>query len=102
MNFALVKSLKRVLKSTTILGCDVSEEDNVNLFFSSGILDVFDRRTRGSHSRTLDIKFPQVFAVFSAQSSSTYDNKDDLNNDPSTSEMSRAETPQTYHHIIEI
>jgi hypothetical protein len=36
--------------------------------------------------------------MFSAQSSSTYDNKDDLNNEPSTSEMSRAETPQTYHH----
>ena len=35
MNFALVKSLKRVLKSTTILGCDVSEENNVNLFFQA-------------------------------------------------------------------
>jgi hypothetical protein len=93
VNFALVKSKKRVLKSTTILGCDVSEEDNVNSFFPSGILDVFDRRTRGSHSRTLDIKFSQVFAVFSAQSSNTYDNKDDLNNEPSTSEMSRAENP---------
>jgi hypothetical protein len=31
--------------------------------------------------------------VFLAQSSSTYDNKDELNNEPSTSEMSRAETP---------
>jgi hypothetical protein len=42
------------------------------------------------------IKFPQVFAVFSAQSSSTSDNNDDLNNEPATSEMSRVE--QTYHH----
>jgi hypothetical protein len=51
-------------------------------------------------SRTLgyDIKFPQVFAVFSTQSSSTSDNEDDLNNEPSTSEMSRVETPQTYQH----
>jgi hypothetical protein len=40
-----------------------------------------------------DIKFSQEFAVFSPQSSSTYDNKDDLNNEPSTGEMSRAETP---------
>jgi hypothetical protein len=55
-----------------------------------------------SHSPTLEIKFPQVFAVFSAQSSSTYDNNDDLNNEPSTSEMSKAETPQTYHRITEI
>ena len=62
----------------------------------------FRRGTRGSHSRTLDIKFHQVFAVSSAQFSSTYDNKDDLNNEPSTSEMSRAETPQTYHRITGI
>ena len=51
MNFALVESIKRVLKAKTILGCDVSKEDNVNLFFSSGILEVFEppwRRTRGS------------------------------------------------------
>ena len=41
MNFALVKSIKRVLKSTTIFGRDVSEEDNVNLFFSSGIFWTF-------------------------------------------------------------
>ena len=52
MNRPLVKSLKRVLKSTTILGCDVSEEDNVNLFFSSfTILDVFDRRIREGRIR---------------------------------------------------
>jgi hypothetical protein len=40
-----------------------------------------------------DIKFPQEFAVFSPQSRSTYDNKYDLNNEPSTGEMSRVETP---------
>ena len=48
MNFALVESIKRVLKAKTILGCDVSKEHNVNLFFSSGILEVFEppwRRT---------------------------------------------------------
>jgi hypothetical protein len=50
---------------------------------------------REFRSRTLgyDIKFPQEFAVFSPQSNSTYDNKDDLNNELSTGEMSRAETP---------
>jgi hypothetical protein len=50
VNFALVESIKRVLKAKTILGCDVSKEDNVNLFFSSGILSAvapyarFDRK----------------------------------------------------------
>jgi hypothetical protein len=33
VNFALIESIKRVLKAKTILGCDVSKEDNVNLFF---------------------------------------------------------------------
>jgi hypothetical protein len=42
VNFALVESIKRVLKAKTILGCDVSKEHNVNLFFSSGILEVFE------------------------------------------------------------
>jgi hypothetical protein len=32
-NFAFDKIIKRVLKSIMILGRDVSEEDNVNLFF---------------------------------------------------------------------
>jgi hypothetical protein len=42
-------------------------------------------------SRTLGygIQFSQVLAVFYAQYNSTSDNKDDLNNEPSTSEMSR-------------
>jgi hypothetical protein len=49
VNFALVESIKRVLKAKTILGCDVSKEDNVNLF-SSCILSavapyaMFDRK----------------------------------------------------------
>jgi hypothetical protein len=55
VNFALVESIKRVLKATTILGRDVSEEDNVNLFFSSGFPEVFDRRTRGSHREHWDM-----------------------------------------------
>ena len=59
-------------------------------------MHVFDHRTRGSHREYWDVKFPQVFAAFSAQSSSTYDNKDDINNQPSTGEMSMSETPQTY------
>jgi hypothetical protein len=62
------------------------------LFFSSGILDFLTAVREGR------IALPQVFAVFLAQSSSTYDNKDELNNEPSTSEMSRAETPHTYHN----
>ena len=85
VNFALVKSIKAVLNSITILGRDVSEKENVNLFFSSGM--------RGSHRREhlgYDIKFPQVFAVFCAQSSSTSHSKDDLNNEHPTSEMSRS------------
>jgi hypothetical protein len=85
---------KKSSKSQTIPGCDVSKEDNVNLFFSSGILEVFWTAAREVRSRTLgyDIQFPQEFAVFSPQSSSTYDNKHDWN-EPSTDEMSRVETP---------
>ena len=52
MNFALVESIKRVLKAKTILGCDVSKEDNVNLFFFQAVFwKIFEppwRRTRGS------------------------------------------------------
>jgi hypothetical protein len=76
VNFALVESIKRVLKAKTILGCDVSKEDNVNLFFSKRYSGSFLNRrgaVREVRSRTLgyDIKFPQEFAVFSPQSSST-------------------------------
>ena len=90
MNFALVESIKRVLKAKTILGCDVSKEDNVNLFFFQAVFWKFFEPLYARFYRD-DIKFPQEFAVFSPQSSSTYDNKDDLNNEPSTGEMSRAE-----------
>jgi hypothetical protein len=49
VNFALVESIKRVLKAKTILGCDVSKEDNVNLFFFKRYSGSFlNRRTRGS------------------------------------------------------
>ena len=61
MNYVLVKSIKRVIKSTTILGRDVSEEDNVTkfVFFSSGFLGVFTTVYARVASRTLgyDIKF---------------------------------------------
>ena len=33
VNIALVKSIKIVLKSTKVLGRDLSEKDNINLFF---------------------------------------------------------------------
>jgi hypothetical protein len=47
--FALVESIKRVLKAKTILGCDVSKEDNVNLFFFQAVFwKFFGCRTRGS------------------------------------------------------
>jgi hypothetical protein len=92
VNFALVESIKRVLKAKTILGCDVSKEDNVNLFFFQAVFWNFFQPPYARFDRD-DIKFPQEFAVFSPQSSSTYDNKDDFNNEPSTGEMSRAETP---------
>jgi hypothetical protein len=92
VNFALVESIKRVLKAKTILGCDVSKEDNVNLFFFQAVFWKFSEPPYARFYRD-DKKFPQEFAVFSPQSSSTYDNKDDLNNEPSMGEMSRAETP---------
>jgi hypothetical protein len=38
VNFALVENIKRVLKAKTILGCDVSKEYNVNLFFFQAVL----------------------------------------------------------------
>ena len=45
----LVESIKRVLKAKTILGCDVSKEDNVNLFFFKRYSESFlNRRTRVS------------------------------------------------------
>ena len=87
MNFALVESIKRVLKAKTILGCDVSKEVFLQAVFWKFFEPPYARFYRD------DIKFPREFAVFSPQSSRTYDNKDDLNNEPSTGEMSRAETP---------
>ena len=42
MNFALVESIKRVLKAKTILGCDVSKEDNVNFFFQAVFWKFFE------------------------------------------------------------
>ena len=49
VNFALVESIKRFLKAKTILGCDISKEDNVNLFFFKRYSGSFlNRRTRGS------------------------------------------------------
>ena len=46
MNVALVENIKRVLKAKTILGCDVSKEDNVNLFFFKRYSESFlNRRT---------------------------------------------------------
>jgi hypothetical protein len=50
VNFALIESIKRVLKAKTILGCDVSKEDNVNLFFFQAVFwgSFLNRRTRGS------------------------------------------------------
>ena len=73
MNFSLVESIKRVLKAKTILGCDVSKEDNVNLFFFKRYSGSFLNRrgaVREVRLRTLgyDIKFPQdsrICSVFS-------------------------------------
>jgi hypothetical protein len=84
--------IKGVLKATTILGCD-----NVNFFFFQAVFwKLFESpfgRKRGSIANIgYDIKFPQEFALFSPQSSSTYDNKDDLNNEPSMGETPNIST----------
>ena len=64
MNYVLVKSIKRVIKSTTILGRDVSEEDNVTKFvFFQAVFWTFSLPPYARvASRTLgyDIKFRYI------------------------------------------
>ena len=86
VNVALVKSIKRVLKSTTIFGRDVSEEDNA-IFFQAVFWTFLTAISEGCIATLeYDIKYLQCFLTFLH------------NNKPSTGEMSRPETPDKYHH----